>query len=1287
MTGDQDPGEAAGQSPADETKITVDARHAIGVAVGDGVTQINNYYGAVLTWSDGVAASALTDSQGHFDSPYRGLSAFEAQDAAFFFGRDPAGDELLDLISQRMDSDGLVVVSGISGVGKSSLVRAGVLPRWTGEGLRAVPGSQAWPCLMFTPTGDPLGELARWIGTLAGLPAPAVRRELAASPEAFALLARQVTAAVMAGSGRSASERPRATAEPRLLLVIDQFEQLFTQCPDEGQRQAFIAALRAATTSDPGSGRPAAALAVAVVRNDFEARCADYPELAAAVQERYLLTPMSERQLRLAITEPARKAGSSVEQALVDELLEKVVRSGHPAQLPGAPGLPPTSRAGVLPLLSFALDEAWRVPGRRPAQAVTLADYERVGGIEGAIAKSAQGAYDQLTPAQQTATREIFVRLTATTPDGDDLAGRASTAELLWGKTPEQAADVRVVLEQFAGQRLLTLAGGTVEISHEVLLKAWPLLRDEWLARTQEDRIVRSRLRNSAAEWDLHSRDPSYLYAGSLLDVAAATADRISADPVRYPALGPEERGFLQASNAALVTKTRRRRALRVLLAALTACIAAAAVVAYSSEQTVAKQRNTAAVGLLIAESADPGTQPWLADLRAVAAWRIDPEDGGASYYAMLSAAAQPDNASLIGAGGPVESLAFSPDGKTVATAVPTPTGTVRLWNVAARSPYGPLQNGKTDGTYSVAFSPDSQVLAVGTGTGQVGLVSEHTGTQVAPLLDLSGGPVTSLAFSHDGANLAAGTQSGDVMLWRLSDDVPTGKPLTLPVGGVNSIAFSPDGRLLATGTPNGYLRLWNVATGRPLDNPRGSDGGAIYSVAFSPDGQTLATGDHDGSVQLWHAATGTADGSPLGPDRYAGVFSVVFSPDGHTLASGRSDGSVQLWDVASRAPARGPLTAGSGAVNSLAFSPDGKTLASGNGDGTVRLWNMAVLEPVGTLVTGNTSEVLTMAFSPAGGVLASGGEDGTLRLWNMMTGRQIGSPLLAGHFGPFSTGSVYAVAFNPEGRTLASGGQDGFVRQWDAANGQPAGPGELMGQADSISSVAYSPGGTILASGSLDDTVWRWNPVTGKTIGRPLNSHTGSVYSVAFSPDGKILAAGTNDSAIQLWNAATGKAIDGPLISHAGPVISVAFSPEGRTLAAASDDGTVWLWNVATHQPTGTLFTGSAGPVNSVAFSPDGDILASGSTDGTVRLWDVATHQQIGNSLPAAGGSAISVAFSPDGKTLAVGDNAGTVQLWDVSYLIDPQQSLCADAGAHFSPSEWATYVPAGPAYQNICP
>jgi hypothetical protein len=328
MTGDQDPGAAAGRSPADETKITVDARHAIGVAVGDGVTQINNYYGAVLTWSDGVAASALTDSQGHFDSPYRGLSAFEARDAAFFFGRDPAGDELLDLISQRMDSDGLVVVSGISGVGKSSLVRAGVLPRWTGEGLRAVPGSQAWPCLMFTPTGDPLGELARWIGTLAGLPAPAVRRELAASPEAFALLARQVTAAVMAGSGRSAGERPRATAEPRLLLVIDQFEQLFTQCPDEGQRRAFIAALRAATTSDPGSGRPAAALAVAVVRNDFEARCADYPELAAAVQERYLLTPMSERQLRLAITEPARKAGSSVEQALVDELLEKVVRGG-----------------------------------------------------------------------------------------------------------------------------------------------------------------------------------------------------------------------------------------------------------------------------------------------------------------------------------------------------------------------------------------------------------------------------------------------------------------------------------------------------------------------------------------------------------------------------------------------------------------------------------------------------------------------------------------------------------------------------------------------------------------------------------------------------------------------------------------------------------------------------------------------------------------------------------------------------------------------------------------------
>ena len=400
------------------------------------------------------------------------------------------------------------MVSGVSGAGKSSLLRAGVLPRIRAAGLAAAPGAASWPCLVFTPTRAPLDELALRVALLAGADAAAVRRGLDADPAGFALTARQAALAPPPGPAGDpegpAAERGQPAPQRRLLLVVDQFEQLFTQCADEGQRRAFITALHAAATAGHGPDQAPAALVVLGVRADFEARCADYPQLADAVQDRYLVTAMTERQLRMAITEPAKKAGSRVDDDLVEVLLAEV-RTRQPG----------TFGAGVLPLLSHALDQAWRSAG--PGTALTLADYERTGGIEGAVADSAQRAYDRLTPAQQAAARQVFTRLTATSSDGVDTADRATRAELTEGKSPAEAQDVEAVLEAFAAERLLTLAAGTVEISHEVLLTAWPLLRDTWLAETHADRIVRTRLHTTAAEWARHSRDPSYLYSGSLL--------------------------------------------------------------------------------------------------------------------------------------------------------------------------------------------------------------------------------------------------------------------------------------------------------------------------------------------------------------------------------------------------------------------------------------------------------------------------------------------------------------------------------------------------------------------------------------------------------------------------------------------------------------------------------------------------------------------------------------------------------------------------------------------------
>jgi WD40 repeat protein/transcriptional regulator with XRE-family HTH domain len=872
-------------------------------------------------------------------SPYQGLSMFEEQDAALFFGRDAATTQVLERMSRLLAGVGLLVVSGASGAGKSSLLRAGVLPRIQAGGLAAALGSASWPRVVLTPTRAPLDELALRVGVLAGTDAAAVRRQLDTTPAWFALTAWQAALAGLRGPADDPDGRVAEQGRPsqrRLLLVVDQFEELFTQCTEEEQRRAFITALHAAATAGHGPDQAPAALVVLGLRADFETRCADYSQLADPVQDRYLVTAMTERQLRIAITEPAKKAGARVDDDLTGLLLAEM-RTGQP----GAVG------AGVLPLLSHALDQAWRC---RTGQVVTLADYDRAGGIDGAVAASAQRAYDTLTPAQQAAARQVFLRLTATSTDGVDTADRATRAELTDGRGAAEAADVAAVLEAFAAERLLTLSADTVEISHEVLLTAWPLLRDTWLADTHADRIVRSRLHTTAAEWARRSRDPSYLYGGSLLQSAADTAARIAADPGHHPPLSPIERDFLQASDRTNRRRARQRQVLAALLAVLVVGLAAATVVAARASQQVTRQAHVVTSGLLASQSRIIGdASPALSKLLAVAAWRIHPS--GTARSAMLAAAARPGIAILTGPGigaalgvhtGSVTAVAFSPKGNILASG--SVNGTAQLWDVATRRPIRSPFVTQTGGVNAVAFSPDGKILATGSDDGMFTLwdVATHEMTGGPVLADIA--PLTSVEFSPDGTTLATGSTDGTVRLWNWNVATPQqrGRPITVPGGAVRAVAFSPDGKLLATVGADGTARLWNVATHRQSGRPFIGQGEGVTAVAFRPDGKILATGNVDNTVWLWDIATHQQAGTPLTNPFTGNVTSVTFSPDGKTLATGSSDGTAHLWNLTTYQPAGPALTGHTGPVTSVAFSPDGKTLATGSTDATVRLWNVA---------------------------------------------------------------------------------------------------------------------------------------------------------------------------------------------------------------------------------------------------------------------------------------------------------------------------------------------------------
>jgi WD40 repeat protein/serine/threonine protein kinase len=487
-----------------------------------------------------------------------------------------------------------------------------------------------------------------------------------------------------------------------------------------------------------------------------------------------------------------------------------------------------------------------------------------------------------------------------------------------------------------------------------------------------------------------------------------------------------------------------------------------------------------------------------------------------------------------------VHSVAFSPDGKHLATA--SADQSVKVWDAASGQETLTLK-GHTKEVLSVAFSPDGKRLASGSWDGTVKVWDAATGQET---LSLQGhtAEVYSVAFSPDGNRLASASYDRTVRIW----DAQTGQE-TLSLKGhsdqVKSVTFSRDGQRLASASRDGTVKVWDAGTGLETLSLKG----ASAAVAFSPDGTRLAGGDD--TVQVWEAATGQETFTLRG--HTGALTSVAFSPDSKRLASASQDHTVKVWDTATGQETLS-LKGHTGLVSSVAFSPDGKRLASASHDRTVRVWDAATGQEILSL-KGYTSDVYSVVFSPDGKRLASCGH-GTVKVWDAATGQQTLAP-------KWHTGALESVAFSPDGTCLVSPSLDGTVKVWDAATGQERFTFEIHRGA--VYHVAFSPDGKRLASASSDETVKVSNPATGEAT-LTLRGHTGWVTSVAFSPDGKRLVSGGDDHTVKLWNAETGQQIL-TLKGHTGSVTSVAFSPDGKRLASASDDKTVKVWEAATGQ------------------------------------------------------------------------------------------------------------------------
>jgi WD40 repeat protein len=1270
---------AVSDPPSSDKELHV--RDSQGFAVGDNNTVVN-YFSRVNVAGEVTRPHSITMS-GQLESPYLGLKAFGERDAPLFFGRETAAGEILRRLAGLLQAPAPLVVSGVSGAGKSSLLRAGVLP-WIGEAdLASAPGARPWPHLILTATAAPLAELAAGVAALTGGDASALRASLAADPSSLALAIRQANL-------HTAPNEPGG-----LLLIIDQFEQVFTQCVSEAERRAFIAALHAAATTVYGSEQLPAAVVVLVVRADFEAQCAEYEELGPAVQERYLLRPMTQRQLRLAVTGPAEMLGSSVEPDLVEEL----VRAAAPVNGPVG--------AGMLPHLSHALDQAWR---NRAGDTLTLADYERTGGIEGSIAASAERAYAGLTLAQQAAAQSVFMRLVTTSSDLTVSAGRAAMPELIAGCGAE---DVTAVVEAFAAQRLLTVGEDGVEISHEVLLTAWERLRT-WLDGDRIDLARYSRLAVDARDWDAAGQPAGYLYLPGRLEEISAIGRRWAAAPNRYPPLAAVTVSFLNAARRAARRSRRARRAVIAVLSALTLAAGSAAAVATLQASNANHQHAADLVQQEISLSrqlaAQSLTAPDVSAARqlAVAAWHVSPTSQAASAMSALLARQDQngelpfaDSTSSNSAG----AVAFNRDGTLLAT---SSDDVVQLWDPATLKPVGkalPVGGGEFNVVSSVAFSPNGKLLAAADG-GDVKLWNPATGKLVGTV---PADETSSVAFSPTGALLAAPDDDG-LKLW----SVP-GLKLVRTIAGdfmgdalAQTVAFNRDGTLLAAIEDNAdgsdSVGVWRSATGALVTtlpaSALGSSG--VNGIAFDPEGSLLATGDVNGYVRLWNPATGAPAGQPLPADPgIQSLSGVAFSPDGALLASADSDGYVKLWNVATGALVGQPLPDDpkAGWVATVAFSPQRGLLASLDSGGTVRLWNVAAATPVGATLEATTG---IGSFSAQASYLGPG-TDGYVAEWSaaVLRGKEgppPGDPSdRAGFFGD------PPVTFSNDGSMFAELNTGGvrYGRVYPhTSRFLPAAPGKN----NQVAEFEFTPDDRLLATGDLH-TVTLWDAATGRRVKTlPATDGPGAFPGAwTFSPNGQFLAtsscgSGTNVNSgcsVTLWNVATGTRARAPFRVNAKDVNCMGFSPDGRLLAVP-DGATTGLWNTATGTLAGTLPAISSagdGNVELAGFSPDGRLLAAMYADGVIQLWNPATRTPVGGPL----GSATEINnidfpsfyFSANDQLLLsideINGEVAEVTPYPIWQFANPYAALCDEVGPPPA-SVWKQYAGGAPEPSGIC-